>query len=444
MESDYRRMWRELGLDLEAHDSLLTGLGEVYREIFLVQPERPRAMAAFDALMSEVHGRRIAELRAAQRAGRKVIGAFCVFVPEEIVIAADAILVGLCTGADFAPGLVEARLPRNTCALIKSAFGFKLARVCPYLEVADMVVGENTCDGKKKSFEILAGLVDNFYVLDLPQMKSPAGRGLLAAEYRRFLAAVEALTGVEITTARLRRGIAVVNAKRRALERLARLRAAAPAPLSGLDALLVNQVSFYDDPERFTAAVERLCDELEERVAGGISPFSAGAPRILLSGCPMAVPNWKLPRLIEVAGAVVVGEEACVGERGWRHPVAEPVPEDPANPENLGRADAASREALLDAVIERYCRIDCAIFTPNPEREIHLLEMAARCRADGIIHYSLQFCQPYAIESLALKERLAARGLKMLNIETDYGNEDLGQLETRVGAFIEMVGARSG
>ncbi len=149
----------------------------------MTQEGRPKGMEYFDFVIREVHGLRVKELIDEKAAGRKVIGSFCVFVPEEIVRAADATLVGLCTGADVAVEEVEKLLPRNTCALIKSAFGFKLGKVCPYIESTDMIVGENTCDGKKKSYEILNDLVSNLYVMDLPQMKSPEGRALLKAEY---------------------------------------------------------------------------------------------------------------------------------------------------------------------------------------------------------------------------------------------------------------------
>ncbi|RLC61864.1 MAG: 2-hydroxyacyl-CoA dehydratase, partial [Chloroflexi bacterium] len=211
MEANYAPLWESLGLDLDAHDELLRVLGEGYSNIFLSQKDRPEGMAYFDFVMSEVHGLRIKELIDGQKEGRKVIGSFCVFVPEEIVRAADATLVGLCTGADFATDEVDKLLPRNTCALIKSAFGFKLGKVCPYIEAADLLVGENTCDGKKKSFEVLDKLVDKLYVMDIPQMKSPEGRALLKAEYARFKKAVEKLTGIVIDPARLRNGIEITN-----------------------------------------------------------------------------------------------------------------------------------------------------------------------------------------------------------------------------------------
>ena len=283
MSEDYRSMWQLLGLDLEAHDALLNVLGKAYQEIFLAQKERPRGMGYFDFVMSEVHGLRIRELLDEKAAGRKIIGSYCVFVPEEIVLAANATLVGLCSGADFAMEEVEKCLPRNTCALIKSSFGFKLGKVCPYLESADMIVGENTCDGKKKAYESLKDLVQNLYVMDLPQVKSDQGRALLKAEYQRFQAALEDLTGVAVTAASLKAAIRTVNAKRAAIHRLSSLRKADPAPISGLDALLANQVFFYDAPLRFTKSVNAICDELEKRIAeesGGFSGKDAPHPGV--------------------------------------------------------------------------------------------------------------------------------------------------------------------
>jgi benzoyl-CoA reductase/2-hydroxyglutaryl-CoA dehydratase subunit BcrC/BadD/HgdB len=424
MSQEYREMWKNLGLDLDAHDALLAVLGQGYKDIFMTQEDRPKGMQYFDFVISQVHGLRVKELMDQKAAGRKVIGSFCVFVPEEIVRAADATLVGLCTGADFATEEVEKYLPRNTCALIKSAFGFKLGKVCPYFESADMIVGENTCDGKKKSYETLGGLVKKLYVMDLPQTKSAEGRALFKAEYVRFMEEVEELTGVKIDAARLKKGIEIVNNKRKAVHRLNRLRKADPVPISGLDALLANQVYFYDDPGRYTQSVHALCDELEKRIEKGEGVFPKGAPRVILSGCPMAVPNWKVPWIIESAGATIVGEESCVGERGTR---------------NLVDDSGESLDELMEAIIGRYFKVDCAIFTPNPDRVEHAVEMFTGYKADGVIHYGLQFCQPYIMESMPVERALEAVDIPTLRIETDYSMEDVGQLKTRIEAFIEQL-----
>lgn len=423
MSKDHTQMWKDLGLDLEAHAGLLEVLGGAYRDVFLAQRDRPQGMAYWDLLLSEIHGARVEELLAAKRQGRKVIGTFCLYVPEEIVLAADAICIGLCAGADVGTASAERLLPRNTCALIKSFVGFKLDRLCPYVESADLVIGETTCDGKTKAYELFAELAPT-YVMEVPRMKTAAGRQLWRSEIGRLTARIEELTGRTITAATLRAGVAVVNAKRRALARLAALRSADPAPISGLDALLVNQTAFYDDPARFTAKLEALCDELEARVAKGTGAVRKGAPRLLVSGCPMAVPNWKLPHVIESSGAVVVGEESCIGERGTR---------------NLVREDGETRDEILDRIAERYLAIDCAVFTPNEERAAHVLEMSRRAGAAGVVQYALQFCAPYTFESHRVGRILGDERIPTLKIETDYSMEDVPQLRTRVQAFLELL-----
>ena len=424
MTENYSQMWKDLGLDLKAHETLLGVLGPLYEKTFIQQSKRPEGMKYFDFVMSEVHGLRIKELMDARASGRKVFGSFCVFVPEELVLAVDGILVGLCAGAEFAPDEAEKLLPRNTCALIKGAFGFALAKVCPYLAAADVVVGENTCDGKKKSYEIFRDLVNDLYVMDLPQVKSDTGRELLRQEYKRFAARVEEVSGRTLHADALKKGIDTVNAKRTAMHRLSKLRGAGPVPISGLDALLANQVFFYDDPVRFTSSVNALCDELESRVEKGEGVVDEGTPRVLVSGCPMAVPNWKLPAIIESSGAVIVGEESCVGERGTQH---------------LTGSEGNSLDALIENIVDRYFKIDCAVFTPNPSRLDHIRNMVRDYRAEGVIQYNIQFCSPYQIESGPVERALEKEGIPVLRVDTDYSPEDTEQIRTRVEAFVERL-----
>ncbi|MBF0550480.1 MAG: 2-hydroxyacyl-CoA dehydratase [Deltaproteobacteria bacterium] len=423
MATPYDAMWEQLNLDLDAHAGLLQVLGKFYGDIYLSQSGRLRGMEYVDFVISEIHGLRIKELQEAKAQGRKVIGTFCIFVPEELVLAADAIQVGLCAGAEAGTDAAEKVLPRNTCALIKSFVGFKLSKLCPFIESCDLVVGETTCDGKKKAYEIFADYAP-VYVMEIPQMKNACDRQLWRTEVLRFKDQIEKVTGNEITAAKLRQAIHLVNDRRRVLQRLGQLRAASPAPISGRDALLINQIGFYDDPARFTQNIGKLCDELDERVKtkSGIAPENT--PRLMLSGCPMAIPNWKLPYVVESSGAVIVGEESCVGARSNRDLVDE---------------TGASLDELIDALIDRYMRIDCACFTPNQERLDNVVTMAKDLKADGVIHYGLSFCQPYAIEAFKVEAALKAAEIPMLSIETDYGMEDVEQLKTRVEAFVEMV-----
>jgi len=422
--SDYREMWKSLGLDLDTHDAVLNIVGKAYGDVFMSQKNRPEGMGYFDFVISEIHGLRIKELLDAKKEGKKIIGTFCVFVPEELVLATNNVCVGLCAGAELGFEAAEQYLPRNTCALIKSAFGFKLAKVCPYIESTDLIVGENTCDGKKKAYESYKDIIGNLYVMDIPQMKSESGKQLLKAEYLRFAAKLEEISGRKLTVENLKKGIETVNNKRKAMLRLATLRAANPVPISGLDVLLANQVFFYDNPERFTTSVNAICDELEERIKNKIGVFPANTPRILISGCPMAIPNWKIPHIIETSGATIVGEEMCTGERGTQ---------------NLTADNANTVEALIDLIVERYFQIDCAIFTPNEKRLEHVKEMVKKYKADGVLQYNLQFCQPYQSESIHYGKELEKSGIPVLSLDTDYSQEDVGQLKTRIEAFIERI-----
>src|SRR5699024_3663190 len=115
---------------------------------FLTQDNIPAGMDYFYTVAGDIHGLRPAELIEAQKAGKKVFGTFCVFVPDEIVIAADGIVTGLCGGSQFWVPEGETVLPINTCPLIKASLGARIGKTCPFFRIADIYVGETTCDGK--------------------------------------------------------------------------------------------------------------------------------------------------------------------------------------------------------------------------------------------------------------------------------------------------------
>ena len=423
---DHRKMWESLGLNLESHDQLMNVLPTSYGSVYMSQENRPEGMEYFDFVVSEVHGQRIQELQDHKAAGGKVIGAFCVYVPEEIVRAAGGIQVGLCSGVEIGTAQAEKVLPRNICPLIKSFMGFKLGKVCPYFESCDMVVGETTCDGKKKAFEILNDFVP-VHVLETPQMKREKDKALWLSEVQGFLTTVEEYTGNKVTAGSMHQAIKDTNAKRRALLRLNELRRHDPAPISGKDCLLIEQISMYDDVPRFTAQVNALCDELEVRVKEGKGVAVTGAPRLILSGTPMALPNWKVPHVIETSDAVIVGEEMCTGLRYF---------------ENLVPEEGETVEQMVEAIAGRYLDINCACFTPNDGRMERIASLAGEMKADGVINCTLAFCDPYLVEANRVTKALKEHNIPLLNLETDYGLEDSAQIKTRVEAFLEMLGNR--
>ncbi|MBL4936284.1 2-hydroxyacyl-CoA dehydratase [Clostridium sp. YIM B02515] len=417
---DYRELWKNLNMDLEKHDQLCAVLPDMYGSVYLTQENRPEGMNYFNFVVSEVHGLRPAELNEHKQKGGKVLGTFCVFVPDEVIFAANAIPVGLCAGSQFWVEDGEKHLPRNMCPLIKAAVGAKVSGTCPYFQSVDMIVGETTCDGKKKAWEILDEYVP-VHVMDLPQMKRTKDYNMWMEEIKLFIEKVEELTGNKVTVENLKKGIEIANSKRRALKRLYDFRKMTPSPISGKDALLISQIAFYDDPARFVQKVNELCDELEERAK---SLKSEGKKRIMITGTPMALPNWKLHDIIENLPAEVVVEETCTGTRYFENEVS---------------TEGETIEDLIKNLADRYLNINCACFTPNTGRIDDIKRYVEEYKVDGVIYSNLSFCHSYSIEYRNVEKALKEAGIPIMNIETDYSTEDAGQIKTRVEAFLEMI-----
>ena len=422
-------------MDLETHDQLCEVLPQAFGDVFLSQENRPEAMDYYNFVIAEIHGVRPQELIKAQEEGKKVFGTFCVYVPDELIFAANAIATGLCGGSQFwVPG-GEKVLPTNTCPLIKASVGARLDRTCPFFRIADMYIGETTCDGKKKAWEILGEDVP-VHVMDLPQMKREKDIKAWAEEIKELKKVIEEFTGNKVTAESLSESIKLINNKRKALSRLYECRKADKVPISGRDALVISQIAFYDDPARFTQMTNKLCDELEQRIKDGVSVVKEGTKRILLTGTPkrilitgtpLAVPNWKLHNIIETSGAVVVCEEMCTGTRYF---------------ENLVDETKTTIDEQIDALANRYMGINCACFTPNTGRIDDIIRLAKEYKVDGVIDVNLKFCSLYDVEGYTVERALKEAGIPVMGIETDYTDNDAEQLRTRIGAFIEMIGTK--
>jgi len=419
---EHNQLLAELGLDVALHDELSKAAERSFRHTIGAQRDRPKAMAYFDGVLHGAHGGRIAELVAARADGRKVVGTFCVYVPEEIAMAVDAIPIALCGGSQFTVPHAEKTFPRDICPLVKSTLGMAFAKICPYGPILDYMVGETTCDVKKKTWEILAD--DTFHVMEVPQKKEAVDVELWRRAVREFRDKMEQLAGKKVTKERLAESVRAMNDKRRALQRLTELRKADPPPLSGLDALVVMQGALNDEPGRFTEHVNILNAELEERAAAGVSPFAKGAKRVMMSGCPSVMGNWKVHHLIETSGAAIVADESCTGSRYF---------------ENLVDETARDLDGQLTALADRYLKVNCSCFTPNSERLDAIKRMAGEFAVDGVVQYVLQYCHTYNVEAMRVEAALKEIGKPSLKIVTDYSEEDTGQLRTRIEAFVEQL-----
>ena len=417
--TNHEQMWEDLGMDVELHKELLRSIDKTFKQTIGAQNNRPAGIDYFDHVLHESHGGRVAELIGARKNGKKFIGTFCIYVPEEIAMAADAIPVALCGGTQFSIPYGEKMFPRDICPLIKSTFGLALSKTCPYGPIKDLGVGETTCDAKKKAWDVV-----NFHVMEVPQKKAKLDFDLWYQAVLEFKSRVENLTGIKVAQKRLGDAILIMNEKRRALQKLNELRKHNPPPISGLDALVVMQAALNDEPVRFTEHLNKLNKELEKCIEKRTSPFKPNTKRIMISGCPSVMGNWKVHSLIEKAGAAIVIDETCTGTRYF---------------ENLVEDGEKNLEEQLLALAERYMKINCACFSPNNERMESIEQIIDSYKVDGVVQYILQYCHGYNVEAIRVADILKKRNVPNIKIETDYSEEDTGQLRTRVDAFLEQL-----
>jgi len=422
--SEYNQLLKELGLDVSLHDEMLLSMARLFEQTVGAQKNRPKEMAYFDQVLHEAHGRRVAELVEEKKKGRKVVGTFCIYVPEELAMAANTVPIALCGGIQASIPYAEKMFPRDICPLVKSTLGLAFSKTCPYGPIKSLAVGETTCDAKKKTWEILATRV-NFHVMEVPQKKEKIDFDLWRQAVEEFRQKLEDLSGTKVTSERLAETIRIMNAKRRVLQGFAQLRKGEVLPISGLDGLVVMQAALNDEPVRFTRAVERLNQELRERMENGVSAVAPNAKRIMMAGCPAVMGNWKVHSLIEQSGGAVVWDESCTGSRYFEHLIDETT---------------RDLEGQITAIAERYFKISCACFTPNQERIDAIVQRANEFKVKGVVQYVLQTCQGYNIEALRVEAALKEAGIPALKIVTDYSEEDTGQLRTRIEAFIEQLG----
>ena len=327
-----------------------------------------------------------------KQAGNRLVGFLCSYTPLEIIDAAGAASVALCGTSDEVIPEAEKVLPANLCPLIKSTYGFAYSQKCPFTYFSDMIIGETTCDGKKKMYELLNEL-KRTHILHLPQGRDRAyEREGWYEECRLLKEELEGFYGITITDDDLRAAVRRRNRLRAAQLEMFALQANQPAAMSGVDLMSTMFAgTFSFDIEAYTQQLEQKVAKLREAYDAGERPVAADAKRILITGCPVGGVINKIGRTIESNGGVVV------------------------------------------------CMDDCSVMTPNDGRMENTLTMCEKYHVDGVVESVLQACHTFNVESARMQEAVEGAGIPYMKIETDYSNGDMGQIETRIAAFIETL-----
>jgi benzoyl-CoA reductase/2-hydroxyglutaryl-CoA dehydratase subunit BcrC/BadD/HgdB len=367
---------------------------------------------------------------AAKTKGRPIVGIMCEFTPREIILAAGAVPVCLCGGSAATIPAAEQHLPANLCPLIKSTFGYHLTGKNPFLNWADLVVAETTCDGKKKMFELM-GASKPMYVVELPQKaEDPDAFEHWVLEVRKLQQHLADRFAVNITDAALVQAIELMNRERGLRRQLADLMVSEPPPLTGRQLLDFKSLisGIEADLQQYERALQAYAQpKASSQVTLHVSRFTNHSPpvRVLLTGVPLVHGAERVLELIEGAGAVVVCMENCTGLK----PILEDV-------------DLASEPDPIRAIAKKYYHLPCSVMTPNSGRFESLRALAAKFRPQCVIELVWQACLTYDVESAQVRKFVEEElRLPHLKITTDYSPSDSARITSRVEALLEMVRA---
>jgi len=352
---------------------------------------------------------------------RPMIGTFCTFMPQEIPLAIGAATVSLCATSDETIDEAEKELPRNLCPLIKSSYGFGKTDKCPYFYFSDLVVGETTCDGKRKMFELM-GEYKPVHVMQLPQNPTQKyAHAMWKDEIIQLKETLEKQFNTTITDDQIKESIKLKNRERQALKDFYALGKLNPPAISGMDLLKVLYgTTFKFEKEDTIHELNELTEQIKDAYNSGEKLEQK--PRILITGCPIGGVTEKVVKAIEENGATVVFYENCMGAKAVEDLVDE------------------SNEDVYEALAEKYLKIGCSCMSPNDNR-FKLIDRAIdEYQVDAVVEVILQACHTYAIESTHVKRFVNKEKNKpYISLETDYSTSDIGQLNTRMAAFIEML-----
>jgi len=366
--------------------------------------------------------RALGYIQSQREKGKHVAGIYCGYAPVELLHALDIVPAVLCAFANATIEEAESVLPANLCPLIKSSYGFIKKDTCPFFSISEAVIAETTCDGKKKMFELISE-IKPLHVMDLPQLpdeaEALANWTAMIGKLKDFL---EKTFGVSADDETIENAIRENNEKNRLVKQMLDF-AGLEDPVMGWAEM--HDIIFYATPGRGKEINENLKKGLEvlaSRMKNGYAHGQKGAPRLLITGCPVAGDSSKVFKIVEESGGVIVCIDSCTGFK----PFAEMVAEGTGDP--------------LNALAARYLKIPCACMTPNNRRLAELDKMIKKFKPDAVIDVVLQACHGYNVESFKVGSHVEKmHKLPFLKIVTDYSQGDVGQIKTRIEGLLESV-----
>jgi len=347
--------------------------------------------------------------------GKPVIGYLCCFAPPEIISASGAIPYRITGQPGGDTSAADAYVEPYGCTYVRNI----LARAAEgKLDFLDGIIISHSCDMVQRLYGIWSYYypLSYSYMFNVPHQVSPWGQRFFKRELVFFQESLEKFTGQKVSAESLAETIAAYNKNRALIRNIYALRKTDQPAVEGSEVLDLLIAGGALPPADFSTLLASTLKTVKER-----KPEKEKTPRILVWGSIMDDPT--LYKMIEEAGGTVVADDTCIGFRVWDKDV--PIAED-----------------LYDGLTEHYfLNFQCPRTDRGPGigRFDYILERAREYKVDGVIGYSISFCDPHKFDYPDLRDYLKKEGLPMLLIDDNYSFEPAGAIKTRLQAFMEML-----
>ncbi|MBI5787297.1 MAG: 2-hydroxyacyl-CoA dehydratase [Candidatus Schekmanbacteria bacterium] len=369
--------------------------------------------------LSELLRERPKQLAAQKAAGQKIVGHFCAYIPEEIIYAAGLIPLRLNQGGNVEVSTAgNSYLSSSSCPFTCSCIGLKESKQDFYYEAVDYVADAPSCLQMKRMLEVWEKYfgVKIIHVGFSRKYYTPEGREFYRQGLEQLVCELEGIVKRPISAADLAEAIKLFNDIRSCQRKL--YQALKSAKISWSDLIQFIRAGSVLDKRDYLLLLQALLNETDQHPANQVP-----AIRILLAGGMMASGDDKLINIFRDLGMEFAMDELCSGSRGIYIEVKEP------NLDNLAAAYINN--------------VPCGSLPYHDEqsdpRNKHIKRLIAEYKINGVLYYTLRFCDAYSFKLQALKQLLDTTGIPVLHLHSDYSDSDVGQLKTRVEAFRESL-----
>lgn len=376
------------------------------------------------AELEELYKNRGVRARELHEAGKQVIGYFCCFVPVEIITAFDMVPYRIQGNQREPIDEADAFLEPMACPFVRSCFNMALKGSYDFL---DGFVVPHSCDTVERIFGIWSHYKPSSFnhFINVPHMQGLASDGFYRNELDYFIRSLEEWSGKKLDSGKLKEAITLYNERRKVLRELYDLRKSDPPLVSGTEIMKVLVAGMGIPGAEHLLLLREYVVEVKTRP----TPKAAKVPRIFMWG--NEVDDAAFIELVEECGGQVVMDDLCTGTRSFWEDVPETT--DP-----------------LEGIAKRYLATHCPRSDVSQKEVGRTLELEQRYgyiksfvrdwNVNGAIFYIVRYCDTCELEGPDLQDYLKAMGIPVLMIEDDYSTSTIGQLRTRIQAFLEIIG----